>query len=156
MFRRSAPGPRRRSTRYARRLLAPAREFFQYPETAEPAYGIWLTGLEHRVLDNDLAASSALTHGVVFIDAFNAARSIISGNRITDSFANKVSEGIRVNGWSPGGDLHSEDVLVTGNQISGVQKGVSFLFHIPGKYRDNITSAVAEPYFGGTDAGNNN
>lgn len=138
------------------RLLSTAQFYFPYPEGAEPAYGIWLTGWEHRVLDNDLVATSgdSSTAGT-FIKTVNAARSVISGNRITDNGSgNKLRQGIVIDGWPP--PLHSEDVLVTGNHISGVYRGVRFLQSIPGKYRDNITSGVEEPYFGGTDAGNNN
>ena len=45
--------------------------------------------------------------------------------------------------------------LVLGNRISTVTFGVRWVDLANGKYRDNITVTVITPYFGDTDAGNN-
>jgi hypothetical protein len=44
--------------------------------------------------------------------------------------------------------------LVVNNRITGADRGIDFLG--TGKYRDNLTADVTTPFFGGTDAGNNN
>lgn len=48
------------------------------------------------------------------------------------------------------------DNLAVNNRITDADVGIGYLFGATGKYRDNLTSAVATPYSGGTDAGNNN
>jgi len=48
------------------------------------------------------------------------------------------------------------DNLVVGNRITAADFGVSFVNLATGKYRDNLTSDVATPFQGGTDAGGNN
>ena len=46
--------------------------------------------------------------------------------------------------------------LVVNNRITGASTGINFEPTATGKYRDNLTSGVATPFSGGTDAGNNN
>ena len=49
------------------------------------------------------------------------------------------------------------EVLVVGNRMATTGSGVVFGAAATGKFRDNITSGVTNPYLGtgGTDAGNN-
>jgi hypothetical protein len=46
------------------------------------------------------------------------------------------------------------DALAVNNRITSADYGI-FYFGATGDYRDNLTSDVTTPYFGGTDAGNN-
>jgi hypothetical protein len=47
------------------------------------------------------------------------------------------------------------DALVVNNRITDSMVGIQFGAS-GGKFRDNLTTSVTNPYVGGTDAGNNN
>jgi Right handed beta helix region len=49
---------------------------------------------------------------------------------------------------------HPPDNLAINNRITHADVGIRYL-ESAGKFRDNMTSSVARPYIGGTDAGNN-
>ena len=49
-----------------------------------------------------------------------------------------------------------DNALVVGNRITAAPWGVLFFGGAIGKYRDNLTSGVSQPFQGGTDAGGNN
>jgi hypothetical protein len=62
-----------------------------------------------------------------------------------------TSRGIIVGSGADGGSL------IVGNRITQANRGIDFIdFGGTGKYRDNVTRDVVTPYYGGTDAGNNN
>jgi hypothetical protein len=48
------------------------------------------------------------------------------------------------------------DVLAVNNRITNADIGIQYGIGATGKFRDNLTSGVATPFTGGTDAGNNN
>ena len=48
------------------------------------------------------------------------------------------------------------NTLVLNNRITDADVGVFCCLGPYGKYRDNLTTAVAAPYSGGIDASNNN
>jgi hypothetical protein len=62
-----------------------------------------------------------------------------------DQSATNNGNGINING---------DNALVVGNRMSRLDVGVE-LSYGSGKYRDNLTTNVTDPYRGGTDAGNN-
>ena len=63
--------------------------------------------------------------------------------------------GVPLFGW--GIIIDAQDGLVVGNRLSSWSLGITYSASGgTGKYRDNLTTDVAVPYSGGTDAGNNN
>jgi hypothetical protein len=112
------------------------------------AIGIGLGGAS-RALDNDVVDTFAAPgHNAWSIHASNADRAVIEGNRVSRGAADLgTSYGIIV--------PFSQDVLVVDNRINGTSVGVAYSSGATGKFRDNLTSGVALPYEGGTDAGNN-
>jgi len=87
---------------------------------------ILVSGPENRVLDNDIVTVTEQGLG--------------------------VSRGITVGGGGGEGGC-----LIVGNRITTALRGIDFIdFGGAGKYRGNLTRDVVVPYYGGTDAGNNN
>ena len=74
-----------------------------------------------------------------------ATGAVVEKNRLANSTANS-SYGVKA--------VSGDNVLVMGNRTAGTAFGVYF-DAATGKYRDNLTTGVATPYTGGTDAGNN-
>ena len=110
--------------------------------------GIFLAGSGVRALNNDVTDTNAQGTGGAFAIAVNADNAVVENNRLsnTPSPPNPRTGGIIVAG---------PDVLVVNNRIINMASGIEFT--VPsGKFRDNLTSGVAVPYKGGTDAGNNN
>jgi hypothetical protein len=66
---------------------------------------------------------------------------------VGNSFLLTGSTGIRL--------LGGQDLLVVGNILTSLERGLVFEGETYGKYRDNLTSGVYQPYEGGSDAGNN-
>ncbi len=68
--------------------------------------------------------------------------------------------GVVDGGASPSAGIFFEfahNTLTVNNRITDAEHGIYYNFQTSGsKYRDNLTSDVATPYVGGTDAGNNN
>lgn len=114
------------------------------------AHGIVIQGTGSRALNNDVVGTfAAAGHNAWSIHATNANQAVIEGNRVSrgvdDTF---TSYGVIV--------PFSQDVTVVGNRINSTTYGVVYSSGATGKYRDNLTSGVANPYDGsGTDAGNN-
>jgi hypothetical protein len=114
--------------------------------------GIRVVGRGHRVLDNDVLDMRIAPSDSLAIQV-NAADTVVEGNRIAfeDQRSTNSGEaiGIQVDG------VDATDVLVVGNRITTASRGVLYAAGATGKLRDNLTSNVAAPYTGGTDAGNN-
>jgi hypothetical protein len=51
--------------------------------------------------------------------------------------------------------LSAQDVLVALSSLSTLENGLLFETESFGRYRDNLTTGVSNPYSGGDDAGNN-
>jgi nitrous oxidase accessory protein NosD len=116
------------------------------PDTS--ADGIRIAGEEARVLNNDVLDTLATGSGVArSIVLENASASIVESNRIGNSSPVLGSTGVVV--------LAGQDVLISSNSISTLDNGLFFEVESFGKYRDNLTSGVNNPYNGGHDAGNN-
>jgi hypothetical protein len=118
-------------------------------------YGISVRGPHNRILDNEVTDMELTTDPAgsqaIYIFLSDAAGSIVEGNRLTDRNGDQPGQGIAVGGTSPTGD----DVLVVNNRLSGMRYGIYYYSGLTGKYRDNLTSGVPNPFLGGTDAGNN-
>jgi hypothetical protein len=102
--------------------------------------GIQVTGDRNRILHNQVEGSRQM--GV----RATGSGSVLRGNRIRN-----VDQGLVLMGGT--------DLLVEDNTITNADIGVTFLWlessPASGKYRRNLTSGVATPYVGGTDAGGN-
>jgi hypothetical protein len=57
--------------------------------------------------------------------------------------------------YTGGVTAFTDNTFVLGNRFGRLYQGIRYNTGITGKYRDNIMSNVTVPYFGGTDAGNN-
>ena len=112
------------------------------------AAGIFLTGSGVHALNNDVSDTNAQGTGRASAIVVNADNAIVENNRLSNTTSPRRprTEGIIVAG---------SDVLVVNNRITNMASGIEFTFP-SGKFRDNLTSGVAVPYKGGTDAGNNN
>ena len=109
-------------------------------------FGIRLDGNEGRVLDNDVADTLPVGGGTGYaIYVANATAAVLENNRLGGPTA-VASTGIFAASGS--------NVLVMGNRLTGVTSGVVF-GAATGKFGRNLTSGVANPYSGGTDAGGN-
>ena len=69
---------------------------------------------------------------------------VVQRNRLV---GNSGATGLRV--------VESNDVLAIRNRFAGLAEGIVFEGASNGAYRGNLTSGVAVPYSGGTDAGGN-
>jgi nitrous oxidase accessory protein NosD len=116
------------------------------------AIGIYHFGPGARVINNDVTetvgrdsgGSFGAGNGILFVAADN---SVVEDNRISDTLdVSGISYGIRIFG--------SSNVMVVNNRIATTDNGVAYTVST-GEYRDNVTSGVATPYTGGTNAGNN-
>jgi nitrous oxidase accessory protein NosD len=110
--------------------------------------GIGATGTGIRILDNDVidTADPGPGFAVDAINVFGAPGGVIEGNRLANQFVPPHVFGITI--------FDSSGVLVVNNRIVNFPDGVTYL-DSTGKYRDNLTSGVASPFDGGTNAGNN-
>jgi hypothetical protein len=111
-------------------------------------YGIRLLGAEARVLGNDVLDIAGVGMGVgisIFLEGGTG--SVVEANRVGNSSFLMGSTGIRL--------LGGQDLLVVGNTLTSLEHGLVFEGETFGKYRDNLTSGVVQPFEGGTDAGNN-
>jgi len=110
------------------------------------SHGIRVKGLRPQVLDNEVTRTwgsfGAEGHGI-HVDAAGA---VVEGNRVGNDETGPPSLGILLLG---------PDALVVGNRLTLLAQGIFFTPQATGKYRDNLASGVANPYTGGTDAGNN-
>jgi nitrous oxidase accessory protein NosD len=110
------------------------------------AYGIWTSGPDTRILNNEVTDTEPSGSGAGFgITAEQAAGTVIEKNRVSNA-PGANGHGIEV--------VSGDDLLVIGNRISGSALGLVF-GHATGRYRDNLISGAGTPYTGGEDAGNN-
>jgi hypothetical protein len=110
-------------------------------------FGIRIGGAGSRCLNNDVTDSMGVGTGNGYaIYLAGAAGSVIERNRLGNALAG-ASSGVVIDS--------GVDALVVGNTVAGMSEGVEYTGGASGKYRDNLTSGVATPYLGGTDAGNN-
>jgi hypothetical protein len=111
--------------------------------------GIFVKGPGARLLDNEVVDTVAPEGGgsVSVLQLSEAAGAVVRGNRIANGTGTRDATGIDVVG--------SIDVLVLENRLTGLDFGIVFESESTGKYRGNLTSGVATPYTGGTDAGGN-
>lgn len=104
--------------------------------------GIFVYGSNNVIEKNDVAGfvttSGSANLGILVNPSSN---SLIEGNRIIGA-----TTAIHVG--------HSAAVEVVGNRIWQGTRGIEYVLS-SGKYRDNLTLGVSSPYYGGTDAGNN-
>jgi hypothetical protein len=77
---------------------------------------------------------------------------VINNDIMTARQPGGVGRGIHI--VTGGGFSHPPDNLAMNNRITDADEGIRY-FESAGKFRDNLTSSVAVPYIGGTDAGNN-
>jgi hypothetical protein len=110
-------------------------------------FGIRIGGAGSRCLNNDVTDSVGVGAGTGYaIYLAGAAGSVIERNRLGNALAG-ASSGVVIDG--------GPDALVVNNTVASMSEGVEYASGATGKYRDNLTTGVAVPYLGGTDAGNN-
>jgi hypothetical protein len=110
------------------------------------AYGIRTDGGGVRVLNNDVTDTRPTGAGAAFaVSVDTAAGAVVEKNRLANSTP-ATSYGVNVAGGA--------NVLVLANRVSGMSFGI-FYAAATGKFRDNLTTGIATPYTGGTNAGNN-
>jgi glucose/arabinose dehydrogenase len=110
------------------------------------AFGIAVGGTGVRVLDNDVSGTFPTGAGVATgILATAASGAVVEKNRVGGggSGAGIVAE------------VSSADVLVLDNRLLQLDEGIAFRSGADGVYRRNLTTGVATPFTGGTDAGGN-
>ncbi len=109
--------------------------------------GILASGPNLWIHDNTVVGTSTRGRGMDSgIQVGRAPNSVVERNKVGNNRLFEGSRGIAV--------VESDNVIVAGNRIAGVSYGLEYSSST-GKYRENITSGVATPYAGGTDAGNN-
>jgi hypothetical protein len=112
--------------------------------------GAFLGATGVRVLNNDVrdtSATSSANATAILVSYSDGA--VIDNNRVINSTLATNAGAITVYANASGKSL------VVNNKISNFTNGVNFLL-TGGKYRDNLTTNVTNPYLGGEDAGNNN
>jgi nitrous oxidase accessory protein NosD len=115
-------------------------------------FGIVAFGPGWRLLNNDTIETKEELSGFAYgIYLNNSEGSVVENNRVGNSSTGPgTSYGIYM--------TLSTDVLVSNNRVTTTDNGVYYDSYT-GKYRDNLTSGVTHPFFGGTgviDAGGNN
>ncbi|HEY8147843.1 MAG TPA: Calx-beta domain-containing protein [Vicinamibacteria bacterium] len=112
-------------------------------------YGILARGPSSRVIGNEVNDTLGVGTGEGTAIAVElAGGAVIERNRVgVAASASTVGVGVDV--------VSGDGVLVLDNRILRTFTGVRFGPGAAGKYRDNLTSGVAVPFAGGTDAGHN-
>jgi len=111
-------------------------------------FGLQVAGPGSRVINNDSTETVGVGTGIAYgIQLSSADGAVVENNRVSNStLAPGASTAISLSS--------GDDLLVVGNRMATMDSGVVFV-SATGKYRDNLTSGVTNPYSGGTDAGNN-
>ena len=110
-------------------------------------YGIRASGNGIRVLENDVNNTTGVNGGSgLALSVDTAAGTVIADNRLGNAAVQTGSRAIDL--------VDGENIIVARNLMTNTDFGVYF-GSATGKYRDNLTTGVAAPYPGGTDAGNN-
>jgi Right handed beta helix region len=113
-------------------------------------HGIAVSGNSTQVLDNDVINTVARGAGVsaVGIQVIGLGDgTVVENNRISNFELPET-------GTSIGIQVFADDVLVINNRIARMTDGI--VYRASRKFRDTLTSGVTTPFFGGTNAGNNN
>ena len=116
--------------------------------------GISCIGDGLRILSNDvtntLPPGSGAAYGIAVNSTVGAATEVlVEGNRISN-VANPMPQqtyGIILQNTST--------ALVIGNRLVGATFGIYYSAGAVGKFRDNVTFNIAQPFLGGTNAGGN-
>jgi uncharacterized repeat protein (TIGR01451 family) len=115
--------------------------------TNADVFAIHTLGAGARILNNDITGTVPVGSGAgLAIAVESASGTMIENNRIGNALTGNTY-GVSVRS--------GDDVLVIGSRIAIMGFGV-FYDTATGKYRGNLTSGVAVPFTGGTDAGGNN
>ena len=114
------------------------------------ATGIYLQGPNARILDNDISRTKAMAGHFSSGIQIGSSRGVVVENNRIDHISKGPGSIYGVRTWE------SSNVLVIGNRISMATIGVHYLTSSSGKYMNNITNDVTDPYSGGTDGGGNN
>jgi hypothetical protein len=120
--------------------------------TAEPVVYIGIAvsgGGGTQVINNDVLETRAGTAFGAGIFASCGAGCVIEGNRVVNL---SLAETPQVHGIEI---RSSSNVLVVNNRITKTNVGILFADGATGKHRDNLTSGVTTPFFGGTAVGQN-
>jgi hypothetical protein len=108
--------------------------------------GIIAEGPGARLLQNDVTDTIGVGTGTgIALGIASGNGSVAERNRIGNAVL-AASSGLRI--------FQSSSVLAVGNRLAVLTNGIEYSSST-GRYRDNLTSGVATPYTGGTDAGNN-
>ena len=113
-------------------------------------YGLQVIGPGSRVINNDSTETVGVGSGIAYgIQVSTADGAVVENDRVGNSNLSAASTAIDVGS--------GDDVLVVGNRMATTGNGVVYEGASTGKFRDNITSGVTNPYTpgGATDAGNN-
>jgi hypothetical protein len=120
--------------------------------------GIHVSGPGNIVRNNQVFATGGTSVEVAVLRPLTAFGIMMAG--AAPRVLNNDVTGLTGEGAGPAAGIFLVNVagaLVVNNRIASVDRGIefaSFAFS-EGKYRDNLTTGVATPYLGGTDAGNN-
>ena len=115
--------------------------------------GIKAVGRGNIVRNNQVVA----TGGTTTFGANADARGIVVTGAEPLVLNNDVIDTVKQGTGTATGILFSSatDALAVNNRITQADDGIAYVTST-GKFRDNLTSSVATPFSGGTDAGNNN
>ncbi len=114
--------------------------------------GIYVLGDGNIVRNNQVVATGGTTCCGANPDAYGI---LVVGDDprvLNNDVINIVRQG---SGWAVAIRTDSPGGLVVNNRITGAKMGI-YIRSDSGKYRDNLTFDVDQPFVGGTDAGNNN
>jgi hypothetical protein len=109
------------------------------------AVGLHAAGPGLRVLENEVSGTWGTGAGATIgIRLRHAGAAVLESNRVSGD--GSTGTGVLLESGA--------DLLAARNRLAGFSTGLVFTGAL-GKYRDTLTSGVATPYIGGTDAGNN-
>jgi len=117
------------------------------------AIGINMAGQGLIIRNNHIVftGQSTISPEAIAISVSGTGIRVINNDIMTARQPAGVGHGIHI---VTGGGVGSPGNLAINNRITDADEGIRF-FESGGKFRDNLTSGVAVPYIGGTDAGNN-
>jgi parallel beta-helix repeat protein len=119
-------------------------------EQAVSSTGIFLKGPGMHVLNNGInnttSSGGSISAGLVFDGGFG---SVADSNRISYVYSSLTGNALGIY------LINSNHVLVKGNTVTSTYFAIYFS-NSTGKYMDNLTSNVSNPFLGGTVVGTNN
>jgi hypothetical protein len=116
------------------------------PDTS--SVGIHVLGPQARLHHNDVLDTQATGIGFarsIVLDGGSS--SVVESNRVSNAVLAIGSTGIVI--------LSAQDLLLSSNTFSTLDYGLVFESEAHGKYRDNLTAGVNNPFTGGSDVGGN-